>query len=56
MDLGAVTSVNQVVLKLPPTTARSTRTQTLSVPEGPSATPTTTVAAASASAGPVHSR
>ncbi|MER6831064.1 discoidin domain-containing protein [Streptosporangium sp. NPDC000563] len=44
VDLGAVTSVNQVVLKLPPAAAWNTRTQTLSVLAGTSATPTTTVA------------
>ncbi|MEU3168876.1 discoidin domain-containing protein [Streptosporangium sp. NPDC006930] len=44
VDLGAVTSVNQVVLKLPPVAAWNTRTQTLSVLAGTSATPTTTVA------------
>ncbi|MFC7643134.1 discoidin domain-containing protein [Streptosporangium lutulentum] len=42
IDLGAVTSVNQVILKLPPTTAWATRTQTLSVLTGTSGSPTTT--------------
>ncbi|SNT54432.1 F5/8 type C domain-containing protein, partial [Streptosporangium subroseum] len=47
IDLGAATSIDQVVLKLPPATAWATRTQTLSVLTGTTSPPaTTTVASA----------
>ncbi|WP_371779115.1 CARDB domain-containing protein [Streptosporangium subroseum] len=47
IDLGTATSVNQVILKLPPATAWATRTQTLSVLTGTTNPPaTTTVASA----------
>ncbi|GAA0826987.1 discoidin domain-containing protein [Streptosporangium amethystogenes subsp. fukuiense] len=43
VDLGAVTNVDQIVLKLPPAAAWATRTQTLSVLAGTSASPTATI-------------
>ncbi|AWS44053.1 CARDB domain-containing protein [Streptosporangium sp. 'caverna'] len=48
IDLGTATSIDQVVLKLPPATAWATRTQTLSVLTGTTANPpaTTTVPSA----------
>ncbi|MEV6865405.1 CARDB domain-containing protein [Streptosporangium subroseum] len=45
IDLGAATSVDQVILKLPPATAWATRTQTLSVLTGTTSPPTTTTVA-----------
>ncbi|WP_204358792.1 CARDB domain-containing protein [Streptosporangium sp. 'caverna'] len=42
IDLGTATSVNQVILKLPPATAWATRTQTLSVLTGTTNPPATT--------------
>ncbi|WP_433378156.1 discoidin domain-containing protein [Streptosporangium sp. CA-115845] len=43
VDLGAVTNVDQIILKLPPAAAWATRTQTLSVLAGTSASPTSTI-------------
>ncbi|MFI6797107.1 galactose-binding domain-containing protein [Streptosporangium canum] len=43
VDLGASTSVNKVVLKLPPATDWATRTQTLTVQGGTSGPPSTTI-------------
>ncbi|MET8335521.1 galactose-binding domain-containing protein [Streptosporangium canum] len=43
VDLGASTSVNKVVLKLPPATDWATRTQTLTVQGGTSSPPSTTI-------------